>query len=37
MTGGGENDELEGKEKGENRERMSVVMFQDVNHRLGLV
>lgn len=37
MTGGGENDELEleGKEKGKNR--MSVVMFQDVNHRLGLV
>ncbi len=37
MTGGGGNDRVEEQEQGEKRERRSVVMFQEVNHRLGLV
>lgn len=37
MTGGGGNDRVEEKERGKKSERRSVVMFQEVNHRLGLV
>lgn len=38
MTGGGGNDTVEEKGEGGKRENeRSVVMFQEVNHRLGLV